>query len=82
MKMAMTCHFKIMSDISPMRCLGASRIAKKSREHPAIFQKFSSKNPAGILDIWAKHALPLNEQGGSVLTAMMREMLRLAHTIR
>jgi hypothetical protein len=50
---------------------------QKSREHPAIFQKLSSANPAGILDVLAKQALPLNEQGGFVLRRMLREMLRL-----
>jgi len=65
---------------------GADVTAKTPGKNRVNIRRFSSNFPVkiqrAILSILAKQALPLNEQGGFVLTAMMREMLRLAHTVR
>jgi hypothetical protein len=48
-----------------------------ARKNRVNIHRLSRKNPAGILDIWAKQALPLKVTRGSMLRVMMREMLRL-----
>jgi hypothetical protein len=59
---------------------------REAWKNPAFIQPFSRNFPAkiqwAVLMIWMKQALPLNEQGGFVRTVMLRQMLRLARTIR